>query len=396
MNFDRFMSPLGAVRFGREHLHQRPVHLSAALGARDLGFDWKRLAELLGVAPHWTQGNIRLVLNGRAIDADFYMDEAETGEGRIRRADMGKVELFLGVGATLVAHSLELIAPEVREVTDMLSRHFCARATADLHCSFDGGEGIATRCDARELFALQCLGERRWRIYANYELNPTDRPSAGPEAQRALDAARGELASEIVARPGDLLYLPRGFHHDATGEAGEASLHITFAVAPESGRALSPLIDAAIRRDPIFAAYLPPPDEWGGAALAEHLQLLAERLAQVVRSPGFLHELADRQRRAAVVPARIALPPRSPERRYRRTSRPAELRRSDEGLSVIAPGGVYPTGPAFAAAEWVMAHPVFSPAEIDARFAHVPVEAREKLLDVLLGEGLFEPYTPER
>lgn len=393
MNFDRFTAPLGGDRFEREHLHRAPVHLP---GARNLGFDWARMAELLSVVPHWTEGNIHLVLNSRPVFPDFYMDEVNTLAGRVHRADPVKVEMFMGMGASLVANSVEQIAPEVREITDMLSRRFTAYATANVYCSFDGVQAFATHYDTHEVFALQCQGQKLWRVYANREPEAADPPSEGPDAQARIDAARGPVALQARARPGDLLYIPRGQYHDAVAEPGQASLHITFSVGPKTGRLLSQLLTEAIGRDPAFAAYLPSPDERDGAALAERLSMLADRLSDTVRSPGFLHEVADQQRRSAATPGHASLPPSLRTDHYARTQRPAELRRTGEGVVIVASGRSYSTGAAFAAAEWALTRPAISRAELDARFAHVPIEGRDRLIETLLAERLFEPYTPER
>lgn len=388
MTFDDFVAPLGDARFMAEHRGQRPVHVPG--GGGRLRFPWARMNDLLGLASHWTPGNLKLILNSRAVEPHHYMDAVDTADGRVTRADPAKVDLFLGLGASLVANRADEIAPEIGAVADLLAARFAGLASANIYCSFDNIQAFATHYDSHEVFAVQCEGEKHWRLYANRADAPLGH---GIETQGEIDAARGPVAMEVLMRPGDLLYIPRGQYHDAIARAG-ASLHVTFAVAPRPGLALVPLIEAAMARDPAFRAYLPPADEAGGAPFLKHLDELAGRLAALVRSPHFAIEVADAQRRAARPRHYVALPARATGAHYARTERRAELRRTPQGLALMVNGRAHHCGPAFAAVEWVLSRPAFPERELAARFGHVPAQARRQLVELLLREGLFERYEP--
>ena len=45
---------------------------------------------------------------------------------------------------------------------------------------------------------------------------------------------KGRVAEEILMRPGDLLYLPRGQFHDALAST-DASIHVTLSCAEPNG-----------------------------------------------------------------------------------------------------------------------------------------------------------------
>jgi bifunctional lysine-specific demethylase and histidyl-hydroxylase NO66 len=388
MDFDRFTAPLGEARFLAEHWLQRPHHFTG--GDRPC-FGWARMNEILGIAPHWTPGNIKLVLNSRPVDPTFYMDQVVTADGPRTLANPAKVAHFLAIGASLVANSVEQVAPEIRAVCDLLAARFTALASANIYCSFDGVQAFATHCDTHEVFALQCEGEKRWRLYASRAPDPVEH---GRESQAEIDAARGPLIAEVRTRPGDLLYIPRGQYHDAVAEAG-ASLHVTFAVAPRTGRAMFRLLEEALREDPAFRAYLPPPGEAGGTALMRHLAGLADRIAATVRSPGFAAEVADAQARTAVPAFHLGLPERPRTATYARTGRAAAVERRAGGAVLVVGGRAVPLGPAFAAAEWALDRRAFGEAELDAHFPHVAEAIRRQLVALLVREGLLERYEPQ-
>jgi hypothetical protein len=76
---------------------------------------------------------------------------------------------------------------------------------------------------------LQVAGEKHWRIHDPVLRDPL---RAQPWDERAADvaaAAEREPVIDAVLRPGDALYLPRGFLHSATA-LGEISAHLTIGV----------------------------------------------------------------------------------------------------------------------------------------------------------------------
>jgi bifunctional lysine-specific demethylase and histidyl-hydroxylase NO66 len=81
------------------------------------------------------------------------------------------------------------------------------------------------------VFVLQVAGEKHWTIHEPVLADPlrtqpwTDRP------EEVAAAAQGEPVIDAVLRPGDALYLPRGYLHSATA-LGEISAHLTIGVHP--------------------------------------------------------------------------------------------------------------------------------------------------------------------
>ncbi|OYU15022.1 MAG: cupin [Alphaproteobacteria bacterium PA4] len=394
MDLAALLAPLPVDRFRTEFFGSRPCHVPAAPGMRAPLIGWDRLAELLAIAPHWTEGHITLVLNRAAIAGEFYMDECLTPAGPVRRADPAKVEHFLGLGATLVANDVDAIAPELRAITAMLGAEFAALSNANIYASFAGVQGFATHYDLHDVIAVQCAGEKRWNIYGHRAANPVaPLAQGGAEAQALIDAARGPLAGTVTMRPGDLLYLPRGVYHDALATDGP-SLHVTFALAPHSGEGVLKLLGAAALRDPQLRAYLPD-GRTDPAALDAHLADLAQRLAGIVTSPGFRDAVIDAQRSRHAHPHAVRLPRPPAAIAYARTDVQAEVRYAAEGAMLVTARGATPLGLAFAPADYALARAGFSDVELAARFPHVPQAEQHALLALLERERLVQRYTPE-
>ena len=88
------------------------------------------------------------------------------------------------------------------------------------------------------MFVLQVAGDKCWRIHERVHPSPlrdqpwTDRRTAVEEA-----AGRPALLDETL-RPGDCLYLPRGYLHAAKA-LGDVSTHLTIGVHPWTRRHLA-------------------------------------------------------------------------------------------------------------------------------------------------------------
>jgi hypothetical protein len=90
---------------------------------------------------------------------------------------------------------------------------------------------------------LQVAGEKRWRIHAPVLDAPLrDQPWGDRKAEVAARATEAPVL-DTVLRPGDALYLPRGYLHAAEA-LGDVSCHLTVGVHPVTRRhVLDALVD---------------------------------------------------------------------------------------------------------------------------------------------------------
>lgn len=393
MDFDAFLAPLGSERFMAEYYDRRPVHIPAQGSERAPVVDWAGFRALLQIRSHWSEPNIELVLNSRPVGREHYMDTSPALGGREMLADPNKVAAFLAIGASLVANSVEQIAPGIRALTRMLSGRFAASANANLYCSFGGIQAFASHFDPHEVFALHCEGEKTWRIYGNRADAPLTSPPGGEAAQGQIDRIKGGLLMEVVMRSGDLLYIPRGFYHDALASSG-ASLHVTLGVLPASGRLVFRLLEQAALRDRAFRGYLPDGREEEGAALQARLALLGDRLAEIVRSPAFLAEIVTGQAKLIQHDRGFDVPERPAIEAFARTDRPAEIVRTDESAALRSAGADVPLGRLAEEAEWLIGQPAIVLVQLFARYAHRSEAELRGLVEALVRAGLFVAYQP--
>jgi hypothetical protein len=103
---------------------------------------------------------------------------------------------------------------------------------ANLYCTPANSRGFDLHFDTHEVFVLQLLGKKQWQIFEPTTALPLDFVPArggGKTSQDIDEAEVGSLVLEELLKPGDCLYLPRGFVHQAESR-DEPSVHLTIGV----------------------------------------------------------------------------------------------------------------------------------------------------------------------
>ncbi len=172
---------------------------------------------------------LRVARNGATLgDATF---TAPGGVGATigdQVSDDKLVRLFAD-GATMVLQALHRAWPPVARFCQRLAADLGHPVQANAYVTPPQNQGFSNHYDVHDVFVLQIAGEKRWIIHEPVHVAPlrhqpwTDRRAA--VEQRAAQ----EPLIDVVLRPGDCLYLPRGFLHAATALGG-VSTHLTLGV----------------------------------------------------------------------------------------------------------------------------------------------------------------------
>jgi len=363
MQFVEFIAPFDAAMFRTEYYGRLPLHIRGAGHGRPEILDWARFNTALAVTPYWNEDTLKVYYRSRAALRENYCDTADLRPGSPAPVNPAKVKALLGLGASLIANHLHRVCPEVAAVAGMLEREFAARVAANAYCSFQGVQAFQTHFDLHDVFAVQVEGEKTWHVYESRADTPVNPLPPGDEIEKWLTSSRGKLLFEAQMKPGDILYLPRGQYHDALTGA-QASLHVTFGVAPATGLALVPLLEKTLLRETGFREYLP--DARSGGELRERLAKLAERVRAIMISPAFAVDVLNHQRDLARPPADYGLPAQLRTTWYSVARRASVIRR-DAGYVVVFEGGELGVGATWPTVDWMLRQRVFSLEDAAAR-----------------------------
>lgn len=389
-SFRQLIDPLPPEKFFGDYCRQRPLHIPGDAEKFASVMDWSELNRLLGMGV-WTARSLQLSLDRQRIPPAAYCRNAvDRNQMQVLQPDAAKVMEFLKRGASLLLNEIETLHPGVGAVLETIEAAHGGRGNANLYCSWKQRQAFDSHYDRHEVYALQIVGEKTWRIYEGRAEAPIEHPAFKNVPQAEYDRMKGGVAQELVMRPGDLLYLPRGQFHDALASS-DVSVHVTFSCSEPIGLEwLTRLWELAVR-DPLFRADLPQcGDDEGQARLSEHLEKLTERFQDIARSPEGQRQALELRNGFTVKRPGFSLPALDAPRRFRMTRPDLKvLRRGKEWLAV---------GEGFKAAQppaegpvvsWMVEQEGFDSAALAEAFPLIEASALEQLLTRLCAEGLL-------
>jgi|SRR5579883_138335 len=155
-------------------------------------------------------------------------------------------------GKTVVIRSMQHRWLAIASLCRNLEAVFHCPVHTNLYLTPPHSQGFEPHIDTHEVFALQIDGTKHWRLY--------DMVAELPLAEDKTALRRKELGPprEVVLEPGDLLYIPRGYAHEAF-TTSDPSLHLTVGINVYRWADLlqETLVEMA-RKDSRFRASVPP------------------------------------------------------------------------------------------------------------------------------------------
>ena len=127
-------------------------------------------------------------------------------------------------GATIVLQGLHLTRPAIGVFCRSLEDTLGHPAQANAYYTPRSAQGLPVHHDTHDVFVLQLAGEKRWLVYEPALELPLKDQRYSAELGRP-----GEVVEDRVLRPGDMLYLPRGWLHEALTSDSD-SLHLTIGI----------------------------------------------------------------------------------------------------------------------------------------------------------------------
>ena len=194
--------------------------------------------------------------------------------------DDRRLQAMLRKGASIVLPGVHELLPSLRPVADALEETLGCYATTNLYASWVSTPGFSTHWDAHDVFILQVAGTKRWQLYGETRRFPLQRDSEDPARPQ------GEPVWNEILRAGDVLYIPRGWWHDARAQAedgsdGAGSMHVTCSTLALTGLDFMEWLNGRLTRHERFRRDLPAPaDRAGGAHFAALRDLILRELEE--------------------------------------------------------------------------------------------------------------------
>lgn len=244
------LSPIEPDAFAHDVYGRRPLHLPGPATRFDALFGWDDLNRLLNLSlSSETSPGLRIFRGGRNF---VYKRATENLQGILTQ---------LRQGSTLILENIDKFDARLGRFLDALSDEIGAETRINLYLSYPGTQGYPLHYDTHDFFILQISGRKRWEVYpctspAPLQPSPAflapDEP-VGPE--HAPPPADSRLL-EVELGPGDVLYVPKGFWHQALAEH-EPAMHLTLGMYFKHGLDYLQWLLSELRESPAFRQPLP-------------------------------------------------------------------------------------------------------------------------------------------
>ena len=169
--------------------------------------------------------SLRIVKEGKEIPAVQYTKKA-VPIGHHKKDDIidtNKAFALFNNGCTLVIQAGQRYFDHLSKCCLSLSQKFNAPVQANLYITPNTSVGFNPHWDTHDVFVLQISGTKTWKLYGFEKELPT-------KNQKFVSKGYSKQPIKTLQLfPGDFLYVPRGYVHDAMADDG-ISAHITIGI----------------------------------------------------------------------------------------------------------------------------------------------------------------------
>jgi hypothetical protein len=229
---------------------------------------------------------LRVAKGGTTLTDKAFTAPGGVGAGIADQVSDDRLTRLFADGSTIVLQALHRSWPPVLEFCQALAAELGHPVQANAYITPPQNQGFSDHYDVHDVFVLQLESEKRWLIHEPVLDSPL-RNQPWTDRRAAVERRAAEPAViETVLRPGDCLYLPRGFLHAAQALGG-ITTHLTIGVHVWTGYALAErMMQQALRTvagDAEIRGSLPLGVEFVDTAIDTDLEAVRDALITALR-----------------------------------------------------------------------------------------------------------------
>ena len=188
------------------------------------GLTWDDVDEML-FSWNINDGTIHLFKDGKIDPTSYTEDFYDIGMSRKRIIKDSFNNLMLN-GATLVLNRIDTKSTKINKLTKAVSHFVKEKTVANGYIAFGGNGTFAKHWDTHDVFAIQLIGRKQWKLFAPTFPLPLQNQTS---KDRKHECPETPIFDEIL-EAGDILYIPRGWWHEALPIEQEETFHIAVGV----------------------------------------------------------------------------------------------------------------------------------------------------------------------
>jgi ribosomal protein L16 Arg81 hydroxylase len=203
--------------FERNHLLVRAALPATLVTQSDVEF-----------ALHGCQGgdpSLRVHANGPVSPQD-YTRLVEDVDGPALVIDRCKLRDLLQGGATLILDRADRRLPALGWLCASVASYTQQFTVANAYVAFGGAGAFGKHWDTHDVFVVHLAGRKLWRLYEPTHELPLPTQTSRDHKHECPE----DCALEVTIEPGDVLYVPRGWWHEAKPLGIDFTMHAAFGI----------------------------------------------------------------------------------------------------------------------------------------------------------------------
>jgi hypothetical protein len=225
------------------------AHLPGAPGRFHELLSWDELNRVLQTQ-RLEPPRLRLARNGEFAAKNTYLRyEGNRGGARVPHIVPEKLTEKLREGYTLIVDAVDDMVDGVLRLAEDFERVLHESVQVNMYAGWREQQGFNRHCDTHDVVVLQVYGRKYWRVYEGGRPHPLkDDISPNKDVPQ-------RVVWEGTLDDGDVLYIPRGWWHEASG-VGDVTLHLTFGIHQRTGVSMMRWLTDQLRASDQFRADL--------------------------------------------------------------------------------------------------------------------------------------------
>lgn len=172
---------------------------------------------------------IRLYREGQAINPIQYSESLENKSETKKFLNPDKFYSLIEEGATLVINGVDELVPELSNFSMGLERLLETNIRINAYVSWKDVNGFDIHWDHHDVFIIQLIGRKSWRIHEKTREYPMFLDFHDPHPPYPKQIWQDSIDE------GTILYIPRGYWHYVKS-VNEPSLHLTVTLEPKTAK----------------------------------------------------------------------------------------------------------------------------------------------------------------
>jgi ribosomal protein L16 Arg81 hydroxylase len=218
--FVELIKPLSRGEFIEKYWQKQPCYIRGSGDKFADLFSWNDLNRILEDY-HYEYPRFRMSKFGVDLPAREYLETLPFTQ--VNRVNPHGLYKHFATGATLILQHADEFCPRLRELSEALQSGLGWYAEIEVIAGCGTSNGLPVHFDGSDCLALQISGEKKWRFYEPTRKAPLRKAKVFPRRYDVSPAPPPAVHLPVLTyemKPGDFMYVPRGWWHIVEPEPG--------------------------------------------------------------------------------------------------------------------------------------------------------------------------------